>query len=115
VGIVVSDFSRCVPVSEWETGWGISGHSGDVGFGSPCLTFPSAGSEHPTPENRRNCIQVDSSNRVAILLAGTAVRYLTYYSTTTSTFTHYYYGFSAFTQSIERQNEMRRHRRQQET
>jgi len=45
VGIVVSDFSRCVPVSEWETGWGISGHSGDVGFGSPSLTFPSAGSE----------------------------------------------------------------------
>jgi len=47
VGIVVSDFSRCVPVSEWETGWGISGHSGDVGFGPPCLTFPSAGSENP--------------------------------------------------------------------
>ena len=45
MGIVVSDFSRCVPVSECETGWGISGHSGDVGFGSPCLTFPSAGSE----------------------------------------------------------------------
>jgi len=45
VGIVVSDVSRCVPVSEWETGWGISGHSGDVGFGSPCLTFPSAGSD----------------------------------------------------------------------
>jgi len=45
VGIVVSDFSRCVPVSEWETGWGISGHSGDVGFGSPSLKFPSAGSE----------------------------------------------------------------------
>jgi len=45
VGIVVSDFSRCVPVSEWETGWGISGHSGDVGFGSPSLTFPSAGSD----------------------------------------------------------------------
>ena len=21
MGIVVSDFSRCVPVSEWETGW----------------------------------------------------------------------------------------------
>ena len=46
MGIVVSDFSRCVPVSEWETGWGISGHSGDVGFGSPCLTFPSAGSDY---------------------------------------------------------------------
>ena len=45
MGIVVSDFSRGVPVSEWETGWGISGHSGDVGFGSPCLTFPSAGSD----------------------------------------------------------------------
>jgi len=45
VGIVVSDFSRCVPVSEWETGWGISGHSGDVRFGSPCLKSPSAGSE----------------------------------------------------------------------
>ena len=45
MGIVVSDFSRCVPVSEWETGWCISGHSGDVGFGSPCLTFPSAGSD----------------------------------------------------------------------
>ena len=48
VGIVVSDFSRCVPVSEWETGWGISGHSGDVGLGSPCLTSPSAGSEERT-------------------------------------------------------------------
>ena len=45
MGIVVSDFSQCVPVSEWETGWGISGHSGDVGFESPCLTFPSAGSD----------------------------------------------------------------------
>ena len=49
MGIVVSDFSRCVPVSEWETGWGISGHSGDVGFGSPCLTFPSAGSDQMKP------------------------------------------------------------------
>ena len=45
MGIVVFDFSRCVPVSEWETGWGIPGHSGDVGFGSPCLTLPSAGSD----------------------------------------------------------------------
>ena len=45
-GNVVSDFSRCVPVSEWETGWGISGHSGDVGFGSPCLTSPSAGFDY---------------------------------------------------------------------
>jgi len=63
------DFSRCVPVSEWETGWGISGHSGDVGFGSPCLTFPSAGSDNSlAPQNSRAVVVVVQTNEKKIII-----------------------------------------------